>query len=582
MKLTSIFVFAFICFLSQSTMYSQEPILDGYTPIDSLKNRDYKVYVNHFNRTAPGYDKEPDSLFAHEVAMTYLWTANKLRDTLHMGKAYGFLGLLEGYRLDYLDKAITYTKNYDDNIQPALAYSLKFVNHYYSGNYKEANNMLLKALQYARERENLKLFYELEYNIILLKSDWGNKKKSILIFKKYLAFMGSSKYDSIFFNYSNNRKRNEYFSAQYLLTKLYYEVKDYKNASIYLDSLHRYGFQNNIDGYKLNYYGLKGGILYREGQYQEALQHTNQYLEENEPDDIYGTSSSLNMKGLILWKLNRKKEAVQSIKKADSLYQITDDEFEELGEGYQLLINYYKEINDTESQLIYLNKLIGFDRKISSNYIEIGNRIEQEYTMPQLLAAKDEVILKLHKEKSSEQRNKYLIIGVLGMSLLVVVYYMRKNYLNKKRFKVFHERYKEQKISIETKKTIPEKEKISVDLEEKQLALISKGLTQFEKSHGYLENAISLKSLSKTLETNSTYLSKYINGVKEANFTTYISDLRIHYAIQKLQGDKKFRSYTIEAIASEVGFSNTRSFTNHFKRVTGITVSYFMKKLPLS
>ena len=119
-------------------------------------------------------------------------------------------------------------------------------------------------------------------------------------------------------------------------------------------------------------------------------------------------------------------------------------------------------------------------------------------------------------------------------------------------------------------------------MDEDQLAIIAKGLEEFERSRGYLDATITLKSVAQSIETNSSYLSKYINEIQGTNFSQYISALRIQYAIYKLQEDRTLRSYTIEAIASEVGFSNTRSFTNHFKRITGITVSYFIKRLSSS
>ncbi|WP_299764647.1 AraC family transcriptional regulator [uncultured Dokdonia sp.] len=581
MKLTHIWTYVLISFSSLTSIHAQELILGGYIPIDSLKNKEYKVYIDHFNRTAPYYDREPDSLFAHEIAMTYLWTAYQKNDSLNMGKAYSMLGQLENYRLDYFDKAIVYTEKYNDKFQPALAYINKSDKFYFDGNYKKSVEMLFKALEYTKKNKNDYLQYYIIGNINLLRSEWGDKKVAI---KKYIEILEKEKNNINNYNTSSSRHslkyhKNSYASIQYSLAQVYYEIKELKNASIYLDSVYQYGIKNNLKEYKLNYYGLKGGILYREKNYKEALVHTNKFLELKDPEDLYSISRSSIIKSLTLWKLNRKEEAIQFIKKADSLYQITDDEFEELGEGYQLLINHYKEVEDADNQLLYLNKLIEFDRKISSNYIEIGNRIEQEYTMPQLLAEKDEVILKLNIKNKSEKRNKYTIILVLVILLVVIVYYIRTNYLNKKRFKTLQERFKEQKTTIETLKRVPEKEKVALDLEEKQIKLISNGLLEFEQAHGFLDDTVTLKSLAETLKTNSSYLSKYINSVKETNFTTYISDLRVHYATHKLQEDAKFRSYTIEAIASEVGFSNTRSFTNHFKRVTGITVSYFMKKL---
>lgn len=573
-------VFFVFCFLFLTFSNAQEPILEGYIPIDSLKDKDYKIFIDHFNRTAPGFYIEPDSLFAHEIAMTYLWIAYQKNDSLNMGKAYSMLGQLEGLRLDYLDKAIAYTENYHDGYEPVRSYLMKSNLFYDQGNYKKSLEMLLDAMKHINNNEYMLLLLKRDINII--RGDWGNKKLAVGEYKKYLKSL--SHIDTIKYPEFKREVRGlrHYVNSQYNLASIYYELKEFKNASIYIDSVYQYGVKKNLDEYKLNYYGLQGGILYREGNYQEALKHTNQFLELEDPDDLYAISRSSVVKGLTLWELNRKEEAIQTIKKADSLYQITDDEFEELGEGYQLLINHYKEIDDTENQLLYLNKLIEFDRKISSNYIEIGNRIEQEYTVPQLLAEKDVVISKLNTEKTLEKRSKYIIFILLGIFGIVILYYILAHYRSKKRFQALREKFEQRAISKIDKKPETVKTSVSLELDETQIILISKGLEVFEASQRFLDTTITLKSLAQSISTNSSYLSKYINGVLKSNFSQYISNLRIQYAIQKLQEDARFRSYTIEAIASEVGFSNTRSFTNHFKRITGITVSYFIKKLPSS
>ena len=44
----------------------------------------------------------------------------------------------------------------------------------------------------------------------------------------------------------------------------------------------------------------------------------------------------------------------------------------------------------------------------------------------------------------------------------------------------------------------------------------------------------------------------------------YVNDLRIEYAIQKLETDRKFRNFTIKAISESVGFSNPVSFLQAF------------------
>src|SRR5690606_36721941 len=77
----------------------------------------------------------------------------------------------------------------------------------------------------------------------------------------------------------------------------------------------------------------------------------------------------------------------------------------------------------------------------------------------------------------------------------------------------------------------------------------------FEQNNDFIKNGITLNSISKELETNSSYLSKIINFYKEVSFSNYLNNLRITYAIDKLKKDSIFRNYSIHAIALEVGFN---------------------------
>ena len=104
-------------------------------------------------------------------------------------------------------------------------------------------------------------------------------------------------------------------------------------------------------------------------------------------------------------------------------------------------------------------------------------------------------------------------------------------------------------------------------------------IEQFEAQKEFLNNTITLDSLAKKIKTNSNYLSRTINFHKGKNFSTYLSDLRIHHTIERLKKDKVFRKYTIKAIAFEVGFKNSKSFTNAFYKQTKLYPSYFIKEL---
>jgi len=67
--------------------------------------------------------------------------------------------------------------------------------------------------------------------------------------------------------------------------------------------------------------------------------------------------------------------------------------------------------------------------------------------------------------------------------------------------------------------------------------------------------------------------------MKGKNFSSYLSDLRVDYAIDRIKNNSQFRLYSIKAIAEETGFKNTESFSKAFHKKTGIYPSYFIKNI---
>jgi AraC-like DNA-binding protein len=88
-----------------------------------------------------------------------------------------------------------------------------------------------------------------------------------------------------------------------------------------------------------------------------------------------------------------------------------------------------------------------------------------------------------------------------------------------------------------------------------------------------------LVELAKRLDTNSTYLSNFINIHTGSNFSQYVNKLRILYIVEKLKSDSKLRAFTIKAIGEGIGFGTTQSFSKAFYHETGIYPSYYLRKL---
>lgn len=91
----------------------------------------------------------------------------------------------------------------------------------------------------------------------------------------------------------------------------------------------------------------------------------------------------------------------------------------------------------------------------------------------------------------------------------------------------------------------------------------------FESSGKYTQKNLSLKTLSQQLETNPRYLSEIVNKHKNANFSTYINELRIDYILKKLKDEPDYRKYKVGYLAEESGFSSHSLFTTVFKNRVG-------------
>jgi AraC-like DNA-binding protein len=104
-------------------------------------------------------------------------------------------------------------------------------------------------------------------------------------------------------------------------------------------------------------------------------------------------------------------------------------------------------------------------------------------------------------------------------------------------------------------------------------------LNAFEQQRGYLSTKVSLSSLSKSLETNSSYLSKIINHTKGKTFKNYLNELRVAYAYTELKNDPQKRKYTIEAIAFDFGFKSAENFSKKFKSAYGMYPSKYLREL---
>ena len=106
-------------------------------------------------------------------------------------------------------------------------------------------------------------------------------------------------------------------------------------------------------------------------------------------------------------------------------------------------------------------------------------------------------------------------------------------------------------------------------------------ITAFKKllvnERKFLDNTITLESVSEMLNISKGHLSRIINTELNTSFSDYINTLRVEEAKSYLQ-NPDFSKYTLVAIGLEAGFNSKSTFNNTFKKITGITPSQYKKK----
>lgn len=103
---------------------------------------------------------------------------------------------------------------------------------------------------------------------------------------------------------------------------------------------------------------------------------------------------------------------------------------------------------------------------------------------------------------------------------------------------------------------------------------IASALEEWIARKGFIQQDITLESLATELDTNQTYLSRYVNSECGQNFKTWINSLRIAEA-QRLLAEKS--EIPLTRIAEKSGIKSSSTFYRNFVAVTGMTPSDYRK-----
>ncbi len=270
---------------------------------------------------------------------------------------------------------------------------------------------------------------------------------------------------------------------------------------------------------------------------------------------------------------------MKALRQAEKIndWQITDIAYDALYRTFKNQGDYKKALSFFEQHRDLINRMI--NQSTEKKIAELQIRYETEKMENQLTLMKKEQELKNQQLRKREITILSISAGLLLFLIFsgLIVYQLIKkhrayNKLMEKNLELLKlDKSSSKKPGNNNHKSLP----LNPGLQEQ---ILKKLKYQIKQNKIFLKNDLTLNVLAKKCQTNSSYLSRIIHDKYDTNFSGFINELRIREA-QKLLADENYRSYSIEGIATSVGFKTKSVFNASFKKFTGVTPTYYLEYL---
>lgn len=571
-KYAIIFVLIANCTLAQ---------LRNNSPLDTLSDKSFEYLKRGFEATL--YDRAKSKIYVS----AWLQKAKAEKDNyLQLSLAYkaSIINADNALRPFYADSMISNAKKTNNDELIGSSYLTKGIVHYNCLEHMQALDNYLIADRYISRVNSPILVYKIKYEIAKIKYYLGFYDEAISLLRECITF----------FEEESDRG---YLNSLHVLGMCYTRIGKYELAS----ETNQLGID---EGQVLEDTSMELYFNHSEGvnkcfrrDYREAIKKLSTALPYViERKDHANAAVAFFYIGKSYWSLKKTNDAVAYFKKVDQIFQKEKCMLPELRQGYEYLIDYYKQKDDSKAQLLYINQLLNVDKVLAQDYKYLLKKIVKEYDTRELINAKNAI------------ENTVLITRVIAcmavvLMALVIIYLTQKNRRNKKLFDelmnrdtanpivpsdtIFDEFQIDPSLSepgeqypgiLETDSIDKPGRIISPDIE----AAIVKRLEKFELNKKYLEKDMTVRKMASLFHTNDKYVTKVIAKHRGKGTIEYITDLKLDYIVEMLKTESRYRNYTHKALGEEAGFRTTQNFTRAFKSHTGITPTYFIYKLKKS
>lgn len=534
--------------------------------LNSQEFSDYRMRYDNF---------EENDIRAFKFLNPYIQKAKQEKNYRELAQAYkDAVSFSPDRKINYADSMVwAAAKTKDDDIIGS-SYLTKGTLYYFNRKkFKLALDQYMIAWSYLENTQNEYLYYKNLYHIGVVKSYLGYYEEALHIFEKCRTHFNKKKSPSEFPNLDYNNKKG-YLNSLHQNIICLIEMSRLDEASLLIDEGLN-GTSSHIDFYieRSYFYKLQGIIDFKKKNYDKAISNFNNALAGVEKKNDFTNASAIYFyMGKSLLSKNDTNNAIYYFKKVDSIFSKYQFILPEVRENYEILINYSKKTKNEKMELYFTNQLLKVDHILSTDFRYLSEKIHKEYDTKDLLRAKKRL-----------ENSRLYGYGVAAFSLFLVVLIFIITFFRRRKDREIHKKYEELLLKITQDKAekpmneLVHKPKNSKLSEEMVSELLGK-LNILEQTNFFLEKGLTQNKLASKLKTNTTYLSEIVNEYKGHHFNTYLNHLRIKYVTTKLYESKIWRSYSIETLAKECGFSNRSNFSKVFTEVNNISPANFIWK----
>ncbi|MCH3885778.1 helix-turn-helix domain-containing protein [Tenacibaculum aquimarinum] len=319
-----------------------------------------------------------------------------------------------------------------------------------------------------------------------------------------------------------------------LLSSLYQNKKDSINAKKAITDAYKITKGSNINPITKNHVAMQYNFFNKN---YELCKELNFQTIRDTTSFINSKSYAYSMIGDCLVKQDSLKEATTYFNEHLDLTIETKDP-EQIKVAANKLIEVYEKLGNQEKANAY-HKI--YNEAVNDSLSFSAEKYRELYNVEK----KRELVTAKNKDLK-----EYLIFSFIFIVLVSFgIYYYLNHKKTKKTLSSLLTKAPGKKIVV-SKSEIEKIEIAIIELKEKQL---------------FLKPNSTRKSVCIQNDIKSErYLSHFINEKYNKSFSVFINDLRVEYAYNRIQKDKKFRNYKIEEIAKECGFGSKKSFERAF------------------